>query len=67
MLCIYLGDTDGAVPIALWYLRHLGFDAVCMEALIAAVTQQEQGLIVPLATQLTELDRKGLVGVGDDR
>ena len=53
----YLGYADGAVPIPFWYLRHLGFDAVCMEALIAAVAQQEQSLIVSLATQLTELHR----------
>jgi len=53
----YLCDAGGAVPVSLRDAGDLGFVAVGVAALITAITQQQEVLVVPLPAQLAVLQR----------
>lgn len=55
----HLGYAGGAVPVSLWDTGDLGFVTVGVAAFVAAVTQQQQVLVVALLAHLTVLAETG--------
>lgn len=60
----YPGDADGAEPVTLGHLRHLGPVAVEVAAAVTAVTQQQMFVVVPAPAHQAGLWGAGLSRAG---
>lgn len=58
---MYLAYACWAVPVSFWDTGDFGFVAVGVAALVTAVAQQQEILIIPLLTYLTVLQNKALL------